>query len=87
MVIILPNECNGLDKLQTALSTFDLSQVSNGLSERKVIATIPKFKIETSLTLNTPLTNVSFSFKGFWISNFINKLFSDGNGKNFYTSC
>lgn len=58
MVIVLPNDCNGLDNLQTALSTYDLEQLSEGMGEREVIATIPKFKIETSLTLNTPLTNV-----------------------------
>lgn len=60
MVIVLPNNCDGLDDLQETLSTYNLMQLSNGMKKQKVITTIPKFKIETSLTLNEPLTEVLF---------------------------
>lgn len=56
MLIILPNDCNGIDTLQNSLKTFDLSTFDSQMLGHDVIVTIPKFTTETSLSLKGPLT-------------------------------
>lgn len=58
MIIILPNDCTGLDDLQAALASFDLNSFDSHMSSTKVIVTVPKFTIETSLALNEPLSQM-----------------------------
>lgn len=48
----------GLDVLQIALKSFDLDSIDSQLYRNKVIVTIPKFRIKTSLTLNNSLTDM-----------------------------
>lgn len=57
-IIILPNERTGLSALESNLQNYDLKQIISKLSERRVNATIPKFKVEFDLELNDVLQEV-----------------------------
>ncbi len=51
MLILLPNEIDGLKSLENSLNTEALSQWRNTLSQKSVIVQIPKFKLETNYGL------------------------------------
>jgi len=56
LYIVLPNQRQGLKRLTTDLTDFAVIEKSiTHLREVKVHVTIPKFKIETSYSLNKPL--------------------------------
>jgi serpin B len=57
MMIILPDSINGLSELEAKISNLDLTHLSSRLSTRhQVVVRIPKFKIETEIDLQNPLT-------------------------------
>ena len=56
LYIVLPNQRQGLKRLTTDLTDFEVIEKSiTHLREVNVHVTIPKFKIETSYSLNKPL--------------------------------
>lgn len=59
MVIIVPDEIEGLGKIIENIEKFNQTALSQAGYEREVFVYLPKFKIETQLDLEKPLTNVS----------------------------
>lgn len=53
MLIILPNSCTGLSKLEKDITKFDIFEIEKNLKELYVIVTLPKFKIEFKADLMT----------------------------------
>lgn len=59
MLIILPNKCKGLAKLEKLADTLDFSTINKYLSYDSVVeVTMPKFKIQFETSLINPLANV-----------------------------
>lgn len=59
MVILLPNEVDGISQLLTKLKTFNLTSIEDSLQTAKVAVSLPKWKTTYSGSLNGPLTQVS----------------------------
>lgn len=59
MIIILPNEIEGLSKLQEQITHFNLDDILQDLQLKKVAVTLPKFKLEKFSNLNYVLQKVS----------------------------
>ncbi|CAH1183104.1 unnamed protein product [Phaedon cochleariae] len=55
MIIILPNERNGIADLEAKLANTDLSRITENMYRPEVIVALPKFKIEQTIELNDPL--------------------------------
>lgn len=96
MIIILPDNCNGLDELQSALPSFNLNSFGSKISNNRVVMTMPKFKAETNLPLNGALQLMGFQsiFSGsanlsgllvekdpLYVSDVIHKAYIDVNEK------
>lgn len=58
MMIILPNQRNGLAEVESKLHTIDLAEISSTLRSQEVNVELPKFKIEFDINLNEPLKKV-----------------------------
>lgn len=58
MVIILPNEVNGLAEVERKLQNVKLSDVTSRGFDREVQLYLPKFKVESKVNLNSPLGKV-----------------------------
>ena len=58
MLILLPNEQNGLSELEGNLMNFDISDLWVYMREWNVEVKLPKFKIEFEADLNEPLKKV-----------------------------
>lgn len=58
-VIILPNSRVGLPELETKLRTYDLATITEQMHRRKVAVSIPKFKINYEIKLNSVLKDVN----------------------------
>ncbi|XP_063914471.1 antichymotrypsin-2-like [Zophobas morio] len=52
MVIILPEEKNGIGKLEAAISKINLSEILTDLHVRKVDVSLPKFKFDSSTEMD-----------------------------------
>lgn len=59
MIIILPNERNGIAELEQKLADVDLTKITENMYRPEVIVSLPKFKIETTMELKEPLVEVS----------------------------
>lgn len=59
MMIILPNEINGLAEVEKKLQGTSIMDILNQGHEREVELYLPKFKIESKIELNDPLSKVS----------------------------
>lgn len=57
-VIVLPNDRNGLEPLRASLEAIDWTIILDKMSPRKVKASIPKFKVHQSISMNRILKNV-----------------------------
>ncbi|XP_068087205.1 serpin B4-like isoform X3 [Anabrus simplex] len=55
MLILLPNEVEGLSNLEEKLPTISLSAIYNQLKYESVFVTMPKFKLEETIDLNDSL--------------------------------
>ncbi|OXU29427.1 hypothetical protein TSAR_002441 [Trichomalopsis sarcophagae] len=55
MVIIVPDEIEGLSAIQENLESFNYTRLAEAGSEREVQLYIPKFKIESTIDLQKPL--------------------------------
>lgn len=58
MLIVLPNDCMGLDALQNALITYNMASIGQNMFSRTVHVTMPKFKTKSTFNLNGPLSKV-----------------------------
>ncbi|KAK4879302.1 hypothetical protein RN001_007448 [Aquatica leii] len=58
MVIILPNQRDGIDNLEKKLADVDLSNITEGMRSMEVEVSLPKFKIETTMDLESVLTKM-----------------------------
>ena len=61
MLVLLPNENNGLDALEESLSIENLNLWQNQLHSQKVEVFMPKFKLETTYDLKTLLVEMGMS--------------------------
>lgn len=61
MVIILPNQRNGLKALEAKLASTDITTLTNALYTAEVNVALPKFKIESKLDLKETLEQVRIS--------------------------
>lgn len=61
MLIILPNERDGLADLEKALGNKDLSDITKNMYKTEVIVDIPKFKIEYEIELKTVLSKLGMA--------------------------
>lgn len=55
MLLILPNEIDGLDRLESQLADYDLNHIVSKVSRTKVDVFVPKFHIEFDVDLKEPL--------------------------------
>lgn len=59
MVFVLPDERDGLPRLEAKLATADLSELDKKLYRAEVTVTIPRFRLEETLYLKEKLQEVS----------------------------
>ena len=73
MVIILPDEIEGIKEVENNLEKFNLDyeQSFGNRSKREVRLFLPKFKIETSIDLNETLQQVTLLFQYYNFSSLI----------------
>lgn len=58
MVIIVPDEKDGLSDIVKNLGSFNQSRLEKSGYEREIQLYLPKFKIESTIDLKKPLTDV-----------------------------
>ncbi|XP_049546262.1 antichymotrypsin-2-like isoform X2 [Anopheles darlingi] len=58
MLVLLPNERDGLAALEEKLPSLNLAEITSQLHKQEVEVFLPKFKIEFSLDLNDDLTEL-----------------------------
>ncbi|XP_074031214.1 leukocyte elastase inhibitor isoform X7 [Leptinotarsa decemlineata] len=58
MLIILPNDKNGIAKLEEKLSQTDLTKITENMYRPEVMVSLPKFKIEQTIDLKDSLTEL-----------------------------
>ncbi|XP_005187409.1 serine protease inhibitor 42Dd isoform X1 [Musca domestica] len=74
MMLILPNEVEGLAKLEEKLKGVDLNEISSQLKTHDVDVFLPKFRIEFDIDLKEPLMKMGLNTMFSDAANF-NKLF------------
>lgn len=74
MMILLPDEKDGLKKLENNLSKIKIHKISEKMSQYHVTVKLPRFKLEQSFELEDTLSNVGIFKKQIFIL-FINILF------------
>lgn len=94
MLIILPNEIDGLRSVEDSLTLENLSNWKNMLQKREIVIHIPKFSLETDYNLKETLPDMGMTsafnivhadfsgisgYKGLYISQAIHKAFVDVN--------
>ena len=60
MLIILPNKKDGISALESKIGQVNFQDLVKSLQEEEVEVKLPKFKIETAITMKEPLQEVSF---------------------------
>lgn len=65
MIIIVPNAVDGLSSLVEGLVNYTLADLRNREKFGTIRVLLPKFKIESTATLNKPLEQVLFPFTRF----------------------
>ncbi|CAH1236757.1 unnamed protein product [Diabrotica balteata] len=58
MIVILPNKRDGINELELKLANTDLTKITENMFRPDVIVALPKFKIETTIDLEAPLTKL-----------------------------
>lgn len=74
MLIILPNDMEGLEKLENKLKAVDLNVISSKMSVQDVDVFLPKFRIEFDIDLKEPLMKVSKQWYKLNKNDFLNYL-------------
>lgn len=59
MLIIMPYDINGINRLEKKLKNFDLNEVAMRALRHEVDVSLPKFKIESDINLKEPLMKVN----------------------------
>lgn len=59
MIVILPDEIDGLAELEAKLDSVDLFDELNYLQQPTVTVALPRFKLEKTMDLNSILKSVS----------------------------
>lgn len=62
MLLILPNQKDGITDLEEKLHLVDLGQLHTRLIQANVLVLIPKFKIDSTIDLKNPLQAVSHNY-------------------------
>lgn len=57
-LMVLPNSRTGLSALETKLNNYDLTKITEQMHKQLVNVTIPKFKVESEISLNDILKKV-----------------------------
>lgn len=65
MIIILPNEIDGLFEVEKKLQNIKLSDILNQGYEQEIQLYLPKFKVESEIHLNNVLQKVWYKNKYF----------------------
>jgi serpin B len=60
MVILLPNEIDGLAALEQKLPELDLKEILHRMRREEVEVSLPKFKLEKFIDLNDALKKVGY---------------------------
>jgi serpin B len=55
MTVLLPRKADGLAAVEKGLTAESLDKLTQGMRKTEVVLTLPKFKAETTYTLNDPL--------------------------------
>jgi serpin B len=58
MLVLLPKETDGLGKLEKSLDTRRLQAVIDGLRQQDVVASLPKFRVESRFSLSRSLSEM-----------------------------
>ncbi|CAI6368280.1 unnamed protein product [Macrosiphum euphorbiae] len=58
MIILLPDDKDGLNNLENNFSKFKLHEISEKMTQRNIDVKLPRFKIEKSLELDKTLSNL-----------------------------
>lgn len=61
MIVIVPNGNNSLQNLVGKLASYKLEEIKDGGVFKEVQLSLPRFKIESTLELEDPLTEVLYS--------------------------
>ncbi|XP_065369236.1 serine protease inhibitor 42Dd isoform X2 [Calliphora vicina] len=61
MLIILPNEIEGLEKLESKLRGVDLNDITSKMFVKSVDVFLPKFRLEFDINLKEPLNKLGLS--------------------------
>lgn len=80
MVVILPDEKDGMKDLEAKLENTDLTKITEGTYSTLVNVALPKFKIETTIDMNSALDKVSKSIKS------LDFIFSSSIGSKYHIS-
>lgn len=59
MLIVLPNEIDGLEKVEKSLETLSLKSLRRNRFLKEVDLYLPKFRVESTIELNNVLEEVS----------------------------
>lgn len=62
LLIILPNQRNGIQGLESKLSSVDITSLTSGMYSAEVNVALPKFKIESKIDLKDALKEVRKSY-------------------------
>lgn len=62
MLIILPNQRNGIGYIESKLASIDIAAIVNDMQYNEVHLALPKFRTETTIDLNATLQEVRYLF-------------------------
>ena len=75
MVILLPNEKEGLADMESKLATFNFTEIISRLQPKRISLSMPRFKLESTIDLKDPLSKVIKAYDFFILRE--NKFFKD----------
>ncbi|KAJ8913537.1 hypothetical protein NQ315_017088 [Exocentrus adspersus] len=58
LIVVLPNKRDGIEELEKNLAKIDLARITDDMYKAKVKVALPKFKIEQTIDLMSPLTEL-----------------------------
>lgn len=94
LIVVLPNERNGIAELEQKLTGTDITKLTDNMRHVEVAVALPKFKIEQTIDLEDPLTELGLGVifsnnaefpgivetsKGLYVSKVVQKAFIEVN--------